>query len=194
MSYDGKKPYKVYIIRELLRDKNLTNIEALLHSKLMDLVRMRQKYAPNDGVICRPTNKYLGEILNLKPFTIQKYLKSLAEKGYIRFSSDFEFCDNLYYKHPFEFTESRTREIRLLKFATYRNIFEVKSEYLQKYKHKEAITYSYLDGVRKIPCYKIKKSTIADAMGVYNFQSILQRIKNYPNLDRIDGQFVYLKR
>jgi len=192
MSISKKEP-KVYLIRELLQDKKLTNIEALLLSKLIDLSRIRFKQIPEDGFICRPTNKFLGEIVKLKGFTIQKYLSELCEKGYIKFSTDFEFYENLYHKQHFEFTESKTREIIVINPVEYKNIFEINRKYLLKFKHKEAITFSYMDNIRKIPRYKIKKSTIAKAMGVYNFQSIRQRLYDYPNLDRIEKFHVYLK-
>lgn len=190
----NKKELKVFIIRELLQNKDLTDIEALLLSKLIDLSNLRSRLIPDDDFVCRPTNKYLGEILNLKGFTVQKYLSKLYYKGYIQFNTDFEFYENLYHKKPFEFTESRTREIIVVNPAEYENIFEVKHKYLMNFKHKEAILYSYLDGVRRIPCYKIKKSTIAAAMGIYNYQNIKQRITKYPYFDHDDAHHVYLKQ
>lgn len=191
----NKKELKVYILRELLRDKNLTAFEALLLSKLIDLSRIRNELIPENGFVCRPTNKRLSEILILEGYAVKQYLDKLKEKGYIKFNHNFDFYDTMPYdKNNFEFTESKDREIIVITPAEYNNTFEVYRKYLLKFTHKEAITYSYLDGILNIPNYKIKKSTLAKAMGVYSFQNIQKRMNNYPNLDHIDKYFIYLKK
>jgi len=196
----------IYLYRDYLKDKSLTNVEALLLSKLVDLSKLRSRTDFSEDLICKPTNKYLAKILYLKSFTINKYLQGLEEKGFIKilygsfleealeFHMDDLFFEDEEYRKSFNwrFAESTERKIIISHIVPEYKTIRINNNYLRDYTHKQAITFSYLDSILRIPRFNISKKKLAEVMGVYNFNNIKKRLEDYPNLDRIDRYKVYI--
>jgi hypothetical protein len=177
----------------LIKNQDLTISEAMVLSKIVDLSILRDKLT-GQGYYTRATNEYLSEFLYYPPSVIQKYIKSLEQKGYLMLTSDFEITDTID-RENWEFFESESRQIEPEESVTTEGLtILIKRTYLQRFTHAEALTFSYLDSLMKMPRYTIKKSTLAKEVGKYRFQSIKHQLEKYPNLDYISRYHVHFKK
>lgn len=186
----------LYVYRDILKLSNLTTSEAMLLSKIVDLSILRFDLV-GLGFFCRPTNEYLSEFLNYPSSVIEKYIKSLEYKEYIVIEDTFDI-EEPYDRERWEFFESEIRQIEpdhsIVTDCRIGLTIKVNYNYLRNFKHAEALTFSYLDSLMKIPRYKVKKSTLAREMGKYRFQSMKHQLEKYPNLDYISRYHIHFKK